>query len=132
MTISSPDGNYAQPATWSPAAPRFRPLRLALSLLVGAASLSVAGLLLSGVHVKSLRGALIDAALIGVLNALLPPIVAAVRLPFTLIVGFFAVLAVDAGILLLVSAIAPDRLQGRLVRLGVGRGARDVGGHHGP
>ncbi len=67
---------------------------------------SVAGVLLAGVHVESLSGALLGAALIGVLNALLPPIVAALRLPFTLVLGFFAVLAVDAGILLLVSDIA--------------------------
>jgi uncharacterized membrane protein YvlD (DUF360 family) len=106
VTGSEPNPGFAQPVTWSPAAPRFRPLRLALSLLVGAASVSVAGLLLSGVHVKSFRGALIDAALIGVLNWILPPIVAAVRLPFTLVLGFLSILALDAGILLLVSHFA--------------------------
>ncbi len=37
----------------------------------------------------------------------MPPIVAAIRLPLTLIVGFLAVLAVDAGILMLISAIDP-------------------------
>jgi uncharacterized membrane protein YvlD (DUF360 family) len=107
VTDSERNGGFAQPVMWSPAAPRFRPLRLALSLLVGAVSVSVAGLLLSGVHVKSFRGALIDAALIGVLNGLLPPIVAALRLPFTLVLGFLSVLALDAGILLLVSHFAP-------------------------
>ena len=45
--------------------------------------------------------------MIAVLNALLPPIVAALRLPFTLVLGFLAVLVVDALILLLVSAIDP-------------------------
>ncbi len=98
---------YAEPVQWSPAPPRFRPLRLVLSLLVGAAALGVASLL-PGVHVKSVEGALIDAALIGVFNALLPPIVAALRLPFTLVLGFLAVLAVDAAILLIVSSITPS------------------------
>ncbi|MGO9956907.1 MAG: phage holin family protein [Solirubrobacteraceae bacterium] len=107
MTASEATESFAQPVTWSPAAPRFRPLRLMLSLLVGAASVAVAGLLLAGVHVGSVRGALIAALLIGVLNALLPPIVAAIRLPFTLVLGFLIVLAVDAGILLLVSAATP-------------------------
>jgi uncharacterized membrane protein YvlD (DUF360 family) len=102
------DQGYAEPVRWSPAAPRFRPLRLALSWLVGAMAVVVAGLLLAGVHVQSFLGALIAAALVGVLNALLPPVVAALRLPFTLVVGFLGVLAVDAGILLLVSAIAPN------------------------
>jgi uncharacterized membrane protein YvlD (DUF360 family) len=69
-------------------------------------AVSAAGWLLAGVHVKSFLGALEAAALIGVMNALLPPLVAALRLPFTLVVGFLAVLAVDAGSLLLVSAIA--------------------------
>jgi uncharacterized membrane protein YvlD (DUF360 family) len=97
---------YGVTAQWTPAVPRFRPLRLVLALLVGAVAVSVASLLLSGVSVKSFRGALLAAAMIGLLNGLLPPIVAALRLPFTLIVGFFAVLALDAAILQLVSHIA--------------------------
>ena len=66
------------------------------------------GVLLPGVQVKSFPVALVAAALIGILNALLPPVVAALRLPFTLVLGFLAVLAVDAGILLLVSAVDPS------------------------
>jgi uncharacterized membrane protein YvlD (DUF360 family) len=106
VTGSEPSPGYAERVSWSPAAPQFRPLRLALSLVVGAASVSVASLVLPGVHVESFRGALLVAALIGVFNALLPPVVAALRLPFTLILGFFAALAIDAGILRLVSHIA--------------------------
>src|SRR5947209_8547201 len=108
MTGSTSNARYAQPVAWAPARPRFRPLRLALSLLVGAVAVWAASLLVAGVDVKSFLGALIAAALIGVLNALLPPIVAALRLPFTLVVGFLGVLALDAGILLLVSAIVPN------------------------
>jgi uncharacterized membrane protein YvlD (DUF360 family) len=107
VTASEHPAGYAQPVSWSPAAPRFRPLRLLLSVLLGAVTVSVAGLLLAGVHVETFRGALLAAALIGLLNGLLPPIVAAIRLPFTLVFGFFGVLAVDAGILLLVSDIDP-------------------------
>jgi Mycobacterial 4 TMS phage holin, superfamily IV/Type I phosphodiesterase / nucleotide pyrophosphatase len=43
--------------------------------------------------------------LVGVLNAILPPIIAALRVPATLLIGFLAVLALDAVILLLVSDI---------------------------
>jgi uncharacterized membrane protein YvlD (DUF360 family) len=106
MTDQAMPDAYGERLAWTPAPPRFRPLRLALSWLVGAVAVSIAGWLLSGVHVKSFLGAVEAAALIGVLNALLPPIVAALRLPFTLVIGFFAVLAVDAGSLLLVSVIA--------------------------
>jgi Type I phosphodiesterase / nucleotide pyrophosphatase/Mycobacterial 4 TMS phage holin, superfamily IV len=41
-----------------------------------------------------------------VLNALLPPLVAALRLPFTALLGFFGVLFLDAGMLLLAGRIS--------------------------
>src|SRR5579884_3412722 len=72
VTGSEPTAAYAQSVPWTPAAPRFRPLRLVLSLLVGAVAVAVAGLLLAGVHVHSVRGALLAAALIGLFNGLLP------------------------------------------------------------
>jgi uncharacterized membrane protein YvlD (DUF360 family) len=103
-----PDESFAQAAAWSPTRPRFDPIHLVLSWLVGAAAVWVAGGLLAGVQVKSFPVALVAAALIGMLNALLPPVVAALRLPFTLVVGFLAVLAVDAAILLLVSTVDPS------------------------
>ncbi len=111
MTQSDTQEGFAQPVAWRPERPRFRPLRLTLSLVVGAVAVWVTGAVVPGVHVKSVAGALLTAALIGVMNALLPPIVAALRLPFTLAVGFLAVLALDAGILLLVSAIDPNDFQ---------------------
>ena len=98
---------YAETVRWRAARPRFRPLRVVLGLLVGAVAVVVSGVILPGVEVKTFLGALEAAALIGVLNAVLPPLVAALRLPLMLIIGFFAVLIVDALILLLVSALAP-------------------------
>ena len=79
-----------------------------LALFVGAVAVGVSGLILPGVHIKTFLGALEAAALIAVLNAVLPPMVAALRLPLMLIIGFFAVLIVDALILLLVSQLAPN------------------------
>ncbi len=102
------ESTYAEPVTWTPGAPRFRPLRLGMALLVGAVAVLVAAAILPGVTVKTFLGALEAAVLIGILNAVLPPLVAALRLPLTLIIGFFAVLIVDALILLLVSALAPN------------------------
>jgi uncharacterized membrane protein YvlD (DUF360 family) len=101
---STPD-LYGQQPAWTPEVPRLHPLRLVLALLVGAVAVSLVGWLLAGVHVKSFLGALETAALIGVLNALLPPVVAALRLPFTLVIGFLGVLAVDVGSLLIISAV---------------------------
>jgi uncharacterized membrane protein YvlD (DUF360 family) len=102
------DATYAEPVRWEVARPRFRPLRLVLALLVGAVAVIVSGLVLPGVHVKTFLGALEAAALIAVFNAILPPLVAALRLPFMLIIGFLAVLIIDALILLLISHLAPN------------------------
>src|SRR5204862_4645678 len=88
--------------------PRIHPLRLVLSLLVGAVAVWVSAAILPGVHVRSFGGALIAAVLVGAFNAILPPLVAALRLPFMLVIGFLAVLAIDAASLLLVSDISPD------------------------
>ena len=104
---AGPEATYAEPVRWKAARPRFRPLRLVLALLVGAVAVVVSGLILPGVEVKTFLGALEAAALIAVLNAILPPLVAALRLPLMLVIGFFAVLIVDALILLLVSHLAP-------------------------
>jgi uncharacterized membrane protein YvlD (DUF360 family) len=103
----APRGEYGQQVIWSPARPRFRPLRLVLAWLVATVGIWLAAVVLPGVHVNSFEGALVVAALVGVLNAILPPVVAALRVPATLVIGFLGVLAVDAGILLLVSAIDP-------------------------
>ena len=50
------------------------------------------------------------AAVVALLNAVLPPLVAALRLPLTALIGFVLVLAVDAGMLLLAADVAPGEL----------------------
>lgn len=55
--------------------------------------------------------ALIAAGLIALLNAVLPPLVAALRLPFTLALGFVAVLILDPVMLLLASTIDPSSIK---------------------
>ena len=104
MDPADVDEPYGEAVKWTPSAPRFRPRQLVLPLLVGAVAIWVVSGILPGVHVNSFEGAVIVAAAVGVLNALLPPVVAALRLPYTLVLGFVAVLALDAAILLLVSA----------------------------
>ena len=60
----------------------------------------VAAALLPGVHI-GLRGALLVAAIVAALNTVITPILAALRLPLTLVLGFLLVLIADALILLL-------------------------------
>jgi uncharacterized membrane protein YvlD (DUF360 family) len=106
MTDASPqDGG--RPA-WTPARIRLRPVHLLLSWLVAATALLVAASLVPHVSIEGFGGALLVAVVVAVLNALLPPIIAALRLPFTLLVGFLLVLFLDAGMFWLVSDRRPE------------------------
>src|SRR5258705_414901 len=91
---------------WTPARPRYKPARVVLSWLVAALGLLLASYLVPNVSVDGLGGAIVASALIALLNALLPPLVAGLRLPYTLIAGFLLVLVLDALMLLLTSHIS--------------------------
>jgi uncharacterized membrane protein YvlD (DUF360 family) len=108
VSVSNPA--YAEGVSWQPARPRFRPVRLVFSWLIAALGLLGAAWILPGVEVKSFGGALLVALVVGVLNAVLPPLVAALRLPFTLLAGFVLVLALDALMLMLASDIVPSAI----------------------
>ena len=98
--MTGPDG-YDERVTWQPERPRFRPVRLILAWIVGAAAVYVAAAIVPGVDLGETGGAFLVAAVIAVLNAILPPIVAALRLPFMLGLGFLLVLVVDALVLVI-------------------------------
>src|SRR5256885_1737576 len=89
---------------------RIRPLRLVLAWLLSAAAVLVAAWAVPGVAIEGAGGALVAAAVIGVLNAVLPPLLAALRLPFTLLLGLLLVLVLDAAMFLLSSRIAPGAI----------------------
>ena len=93
---------------WQPAKPRLRPLRLIVAWIVNAASIGVASLIVPGFWLEDPGAAFVVAAAVAVLNAVLPPLVAALRLPGTLALGFIAVLCVDAGSLMLADAAFPS------------------------
>src|SRR5213592_421392 len=91
---------YGRPATWSPVRPKLRPLRLLVAWLASALALFVAAWVVPGATVNGFGGALAASVAIAVLNAVLPPLIAALRLPFMLLVGLVLVLVVEALILL--------------------------------
>ena len=86
-------------------------MHLAISWLVAAAAVYVAAGLVGGVGIEDPGGAFLVAALIAAINAILPPVIAAVRLPFTLVTGFFLVLFADAGALMLTDELVPEVLR---------------------
>ena len=96
---------YGERVVWQPARPRFRPVRLIVSAFTAAVSVLAAAAILPGVSVEGFWGALTAAIVVAVLNALLPPLLAAMRLPFTVVLGFLLVLVADAAILWWVSRL---------------------------
>ena len=90
--------------------PRLRPVRLLAAWLASALALLIAASVVDGADVGGLGGAIAVVAVVAVLNAVLPPVIAALRLPFTAIAGFLLVLALDAAMLLVAADVAPDHL----------------------
>lgn len=108
--VAVPD-SYGTEMTWNPQAPRYRLLHVLVSWLVAGVSVFVAAAIIPHVSVGGFRDALAAAVLIAALNAALPPLIAALRLPFTLALGFVLVLVLDALMLLLASHISTRAIQ---------------------
>ena len=90
--------------------PRIKVVRVLVAWVLSAAAVLFAAWLVPGVTVHGWRGAFVAAAILAVLNAILPPIIAALRLPYTLVLGLLLVLALDALMFELTSRIAPSAL----------------------
>jgi uncharacterized membrane protein YvlD (DUF360 family) len=106
-TPSEPETRtYGQSTAWTPERPSLRLFPLVTSWLATGIALLVASWLLPGVDVKHFWGALLVAAIVAALNAVIPPVLAALRLPLTLVLGFLLVLIADALILQLAAAVA--------------------------
>ena len=105
MTTNSGSGYGAAPS-WVPARPRWHVRRVLLSWVTSALAVYAATWLVPGVHVEGPLGAFVAAALIALFNALLPPVIAALRLPFMIVAGFLLVLIVDVLVFLLAAEVS--------------------------
>jgi uncharacterized membrane protein YvlD (DUF360 family) len=108
---SDSEPTYGESSAWKPDRPRFTVFGLLVSWLATGVALMVAAGLLPGVGIESFWGALLVAAIAAALNAVIPPVLAAMRLPATLVLGFLLVLAADAAILLLADALTDGILR---------------------
>src|SRR3954452_7779535 len=108
---SESEPEYGRSTAWRPERPRWRLFPLVVSWLATGVALMVAAGLLPRVKIDSFWGALLVAVVAAALNAVIPPVLAALRLPATLVVGFLVVLAADAGILLLTDALTDGILR---------------------
>ena len=117
----SQDRTYGAVPHWQPGRPKIKARRLLLQWATSAVALYVAAMIVPGVHIEGFGGALVAAALIAVLNALLPPLIAALRLPYMLAVGFLLVLLLDALMVLVGGGPLGPHLRGERLLLGPAR-----------
>jgi uncharacterized membrane protein YvlD (DUF360 family) len=90
--------------------PPFRPVRIVITWVVSALGLLLAAGVLPGFEIRDFWGALLVALLLAVLNATVPPLIAALRLPFTVATAFLLVLLADAAMLLLVDRVTDNAI----------------------
>ena len=107
--ISSEQGQDVP--SWRPTRPKFRPLHLLVAWLVAATALLVAAWIVPGAAVNGFVGALAAALAIAVLNAIVPPLLAALRLPFMVLTGLILILITNALLLLAADRITDHDLQ---------------------
>jgi uncharacterized membrane protein YvlD (DUF360 family) len=105
------EATFGRRLEWQPQAPKLRLSRVIIAWLISAVALITAAEILPGASVEGFWGALLVAAVVGVLNAVIPPLIAALRLPFMLVLGFLLVLCVNAAILLLADSLTDGAIQ---------------------
>jgi uncharacterized membrane protein YvlD (DUF360 family) len=84
---------------WQPELLRIKPLQLIVRWILTALALGVAAAILPGVDIADASGAFVVAVVVAALNAIVPPLFAAIRLPLTLLFGFLLALVLSALIL---------------------------------
>ena len=119
------DSPFGEIVSWAPQVPRYTIPGLLLSWFVAGAAVFLAALIVPGMQVERFRDALVAAVLIAALNAILPPLVAAINLPFTLALGFPIILLIDAAILMLTSTFDPNGFRVDSFGWALARRARD-------
>jgi uncharacterized membrane protein YvlD (DUF360 family) len=102
---------FGEALTWEPQAPKLKLGRLLVAWVISAVALLAATEIMPGASVEGFWGALLVAAVVAILNALIPPLVAALRLPFMLVLGFLLVLCVNAAILMLADALTDGAIK---------------------
>ena len=97
--VSPTESPDAGPPTWVVRRPELRIRSLLVGWILAVTGLLTAAVLLPGLRIDGLLGAFGVVAVIGIVNALVVPVVARIRLPFTILSGFLLVLILDAAVL---------------------------------
>jgi uncharacterized membrane protein YvlD (DUF360 family) len=99
-TADAQPPTFGQAPAWRPGRPAIHPVRLVAQWLISAAALVIAAWIVPGAAVHDYGATLVAVLVIAVLNAVLPPVLAALHLPLTLVLGFLLTLVLDALMLL--------------------------------
>ncbi len=106
--MTTPDDAFA----WNPQRPRIRLLPFLASWAASVVALNVAAVVLPGVQLyDGILGSIIAVSVIGVLNAVLGPLVAALRLPFSVAIDFILSLLLSAVFVQLTAEALPEVLR---------------------
>ena len=97
--------------SWRPTRPKLRPLHLLVAWVVAAAALLIAAWIVPGASINGFPAALAAAAVIAALNAVVPPVLAALRLPLHVLTGLILILVADALMLLAADRITDHDLE---------------------
>ena len=82
-------------------------MQILISLLINALAIWITAYLLPGVHLAGVVPALIAAVVIGLINAILKPVLIVLTLPITLVTLGLFLLVLNALLILLASAVVP-------------------------
>ena len=102
---------FGETATWRPVKPKMSIAGLSVHWLTAAAAVLVTAWILPGISVEGFAGALIVAIVIGILNAVLPPLIAAIPIPLMALLGFGIILVVDAAVIQITSSITENAIK---------------------
>src|SRR3954454_18567642 len=103
--------DYGETVRWEPVAPRIHLVRVLVSWAILTASVYISAGLVPGVGLDRPGAGALVALTLAFLNAIVPPVLAALRLPFMIAIGFIGILLVDAALLVLIDVIFPDWLR---------------------
>lgn len=82
-------------------------MTLLLDWIVSTLAIIVSAYILPGVHVSSLTSAFVTAVVLGIINAVVKPVLILLSLPITILTLGLFTLVIDALLILLTSAIVP-------------------------
>lgn len=82
-------------------------MNLLFNWLISALAILVSAYILPGVHVSSFVAALVASLVLGIINAVLKPVLIILSLPITILTLGLFTLVIDALLILLTSAIVP-------------------------